>query len=250
MAQWSKLLKTLGFTDSESKIYLISLEMGPSSVQDIAKKANVSRVTTYAVIESLTTHGIMSSVQKGKKTLYTAESPERLVSYMHSRIKDMEVTLREVETAINDLKLLQRGEKPVVKMFEGPEALQAIHSDILSTAGIEKDGILEVANINAIRRIFSLEDMRPFREQLDKRKIRSKGMIISNETYTPRAGNEVRLLPPKDFQFTGHLTVYGNKVAFATFEGKHIGVVIESAVISQTMRDIFKLAWTSRQFPE
>ncbi|HEX9113717.1 MAG TPA: helix-turn-helix domain-containing protein, partial [Nitrospirota bacterium] len=64
MLQWNTLLRSLGFTDSESKIYLISLEMGPSSVQDIAKKADVSRVTTYAVIESLAKHGLMSTLEK------------------------------------------------------------------------------------------------------------------------------------------------------------------------------------------
>ena len=46
MTQWNNLLKTLGFTESEAKIYLISLEMGPASVQDLARKAKVSRVTT------------------------------------------------------------------------------------------------------------------------------------------------------------------------------------------------------------
>ena len=100
MMQWNTLLKSLGFTDSEARIYLLSLETGPSSVQDLAKKAKVSRVTTYAVIESLKKHGLMSSVEKGKKTLYTAENPERLVSYVQSRMQVMQNTLREVESAI------------------------------------------------------------------------------------------------------------------------------------------------------
>src|SRR5438552_3905136 len=70
MVHWEKLLRSLGFTESEAKIYLLSLEMGATPVQDLAKKAKVSRVTTYTVIESLMADGLMSTVQKGKKNLY------------------------------------------------------------------------------------------------------------------------------------------------------------------------------------
>ncbi len=53
MSRWEKLLKTLGFTDSESRVYLVSLEMGEATVQDLAKKADISRVTAYAVIDMI-----------------------------------------------------------------------------------------------------------------------------------------------------------------------------------------------------
>ena len=82
MAQWEKLLRSLGFNESEAKLYLVSLEMGPSPVQDIAKKAKVSRVTAYAAIEKLNEFGLMSTAQRNKKHLYAAESPERLVSFV------------------------------------------------------------------------------------------------------------------------------------------------------------------------
>jgi sugar-specific transcriptional regulator TrmB len=239
MLQWNTLLKTLGFTDSESKIYLISLEMGPSSVQDIAKKANVSRVTTYAVIESLAKHGLMSTTEKGKKTLYSAESPERLVSFVNNRMKEMENTLREVQSSINELKLIQHGDKPVVKMFEGKEGFKAIQDDILKTA---PDTILEMSNFDSMRQHFKREELTPFVENLDKKNIKAEAIIASTIPFMKRALTNIHNISIEDHPFFGNITVYANKVALSSFQGKNITVLIESEIIAQTMREMFHLA--------
>lgn len=237
MAQWTKLLKTLGFTDSESKIYLISLEMGASSVQDIAKQADVSRVTTYAVIESLTKHGLMSSVQKGKKTYYTAESPERLVSYVQNRMKNMEATLKEVEVAINDLKLMQGGEKPIVKLFEGPEALKAIHDDVILSKPTTVD---EFYNADEIMSLYDADELNTFKEKLAKLNPKIRGFILTNQDPKGFGKNvSITKLSKDKHNFDGDVLVYGNKIALSTFKGRHISVLIESKVLADTMRAMF-----------
>ncbi|MFA4954795.1 MAG: helix-turn-helix domain-containing protein [Patescibacteria group bacterium] len=248
MTQWNTLLKTLGFTDSEAKIYIISLEMGPSSVQDIARRAKVSRVTTYAVIESLAAQGLMSSVQKGKKTVYAAESPERLVSFVQSRIKDMESTLKEVEVGIGDLRLLQRGEKPVVKIFEGVEGIRAILDDMVAS---NCKIVYEFANVDAIEKVFPLfEGIKNIRQEIKRRKIPAQAIYLSKGDITPRPHADIHMLPRGVFNFTGDITVYQNKVAMFTFSGKLISVLIESEELAQTLKEFFHLALTSKQLKE
>ncbi len=239
MMQWNTLLKSLGFTDNEAKIYLLSLETGPSAVQDLAKKAKVSRVTTYAVIETLSERGLMSNVQKGKKTLYAAESPERLVSFVRTRVMQMETTLREVESLIGDLKLLQHGEKPIVKMFEGTEGLKAIHDDILHT---NPNVILEMSNIDALLALFSREEFIPYQKELERRKIKTENILLYSKPLTSRAGAKDRQLPAGEFSFFGDITIYKNKIALTTLRGKNISVLIENEIIAQTMRELFRLA--------
>ncbi len=237
--QWNALLKTLGFSDSEAKIYLLTLEMGPSTVQDIARKAGVSRVTTYAAIESLSERGLVSSVQKGKKKLFAAESPERLVSFVHSRVKQMESTLHDVESLIGDLKLLQRGEKPVVKLFEGKEGLKAIQDDILQT---NPRVIFEMSNHDALYSLFSKDDFAPYRKELEKRHIHSEGIGIYSHPLVSRPDVKVQQVSEKEFPFFGNVTIYDDKVALTTFHGKNISVLIENAVIGQTLKALFRLA--------
>lgn len=243
MAQWEKLLNTLGFTDSEAKIYLTSLEMGPASVQDIAKRGRVSRVTTYAVIESLAARSLMSSVDKGKKKLFVAESPERLVSFVHGRVKEMEATLHEIQESLHDLKLLQRGEKPVVKLFEGPEALKAIQDDVVQTRPKQ---IEEFGNSDEIRKLYPRESRADYYKEITRFKPKIRVIYRTSETPGTRQREypiEEVILPESKFQFFGDVLVYSNKVAFSTFRGKQISVLIESIELADTMRAFFDFAW-------
>lgn len=223
--------------------------MGPASVQDIAKKARVSRVTTYAVIESLAAQALMSSVEKGKKKMYVSEAPERLVSFVHNRVRSMQATLQEIESSLQELKLIQRGEKPIVRLFEGAEGIRAIQDDMLKTS---PDVIFEMGNLDAIRSVFQHDELKPFKEELDRRKIRTQAIYLTpkNVSHIPRESSTARFLPNDEFSFDGDVTVYDNKVALMTFRGKVIGVLIESVELAQTMKEIFHLAWHCAIFPE
>jgi len=47
------LLESVGLMPSESKVYLASLELGPSPVQTIAQKSGISRTAAYDAISQL-----------------------------------------------------------------------------------------------------------------------------------------------------------------------------------------------------
>ena len=205
-------------------------------------------MTAYTLIEGLMKEGLMSTLLRGKKKMYAAESPDRLVSFMQARMKTMEGTLKEVEHSVSQLKLIERGEKPIVKMFEGEEGIRAILSDILQQ---NNQTIVEIGNIDAIRNLFPSDLLKPFKEELDKRSITTQAIYaISKEILTPRKSTKVKFFTEKEASFFGDVTVYGDKVAFMTFRGKIIGVVIESEEIARTMKEIFKLAWTSSKLNE
>jgi sugar-specific transcriptional regulator TrmB len=243
MLNWKNLLKTLGFTDSEGRIYLTSLELGPSSVQDIAKKVEVSRMTTYTVIESLTEKGLMSSVQRGKKTFYMAEAPEKLVNFLQKRMQRMGETLKEVETAVKDLKLIQHGDKPLVKMFEGHEALKVIQEDLLDTSTTYID---EFVNVDDILNLYSFEDeLTPFYSKLSKKNIKQRRSILLKKNVEKTFRDEKLekvFLDKEKYNFHGGVIVYGKKVAFSTFKGKQISVLIESEELAKTIKAFFDFA--------
>lgn len=246
MLNWEQLFKSMGFSESAAKVYMSALELGPSPVQNIARKIGLSRMTCYTVIETLIKEGLMSTMKRGKKTLYTAESPERLHSFMQSRVKLMEGTLKELEHEINTLKLLQRGEKPVVKMFEGIEGIRAIADDILQT---NPEIINEFGNLDAVHKIYTAEELLPLREALDAKKIIAHSILGMEEVaFKKRGSSKVKILKGKEgTSFSGDISVYENKIALMALRGKLIGVLIESEEIANTMRALFKLAWENEK---
>ena len=84
-------LKNIGLSDNEAKVYLAMLELGPSSVVDIARKAEINRPTAYVQIEFLKKRGLVSTQTKGKKQLYIAESPEHLGGLLDSQLHEISI---------------------------------------------------------------------------------------------------------------------------------------------------------------
>lgn len=245
---WKQLLKALGLSESEAQVYLASLEVGPASVQDLAKQARVSRVTAYAVIEHLASRGLMSSVEKGKKRLFSVESPERLVAVMQARLQDMKSTLHEVEESLHELKLVQRGAKPVVKMFEGEDAFKAVFDDFAAT---RPDALDEFGNYEMIREHVSSDDfvkgVFPHLRQAKRRVI----MATSNKKESRVDKGNTLFVSAKQHACHGDVLIYGkNKVALSSLVGKPISVIIESEPIAEMMRSLFSMAWKHAQSEE
>ncbi|HEU0050855.1 MAG TPA: helix-turn-helix domain-containing protein, partial [Patescibacteria group bacterium] len=72
-------LMECGLTRKEADVYLALLELGPTGAQEIGKRADVNRTTTYLCLEMLKRRGLVSHFDEAKKLCFSAESPERLV---------------------------------------------------------------------------------------------------------------------------------------------------------------------------
>lgn len=246
MPDYKSLLRSIGLNDSEAAVYLASLETGPAQPQLLVKKSGFSRPATYLAIEQLVRKGLMSSVQKGKRYLYSAEPPERLVHFGRTRIEDMNVKIGEVESVIDNLRLLQKGERPTVKFFEGPEGLKAILRDLVAS---KPESTEEIANIDALYRVFTGKELQEAQKILDKSKAKGRA-LLSGKVSSVRENIEAKLLP-KELEFDGDLLVYGDKVAMVSYTDRIMGVVVENPAMAQTYRVLFELAWRgAKDIPE
>lgn len=87
---YEQSLKNLDLSEKEAVVYLASLELGSSTIQEIAKKSQISRSTAYEVIESLIKKGLMSSLTKGKKKYFSAAAPETLTTLIDIKERELE----------------------------------------------------------------------------------------------------------------------------------------------------------------
>ncbi|MBI5654945.1 hypothetical protein HZC53_04835 [Candidatus Uhrbacteria bacterium] len=247
MSDFKSLLRSIGLNESEVEVYLAALEGGPAQAQMLVKKSGFSRPATYLAIEQLMQKGLMSSVKFGKRYQYAAEPPERLVNYGKSQVNNLSTKVGEIEHGLDDLRLMQHGERPSVKFYEGVEGLKAILQDL---ADSKPESTLEIANMEAVRGVFTTEELQAVQRILVK--IKAKGRaLLSGKVNSIRPGVEARLLPKDEFGFYGDILVYGDKVAMVSFKGKMVGAVIENPVLAQTQRALFELAWRgAREYPE
>lgn len=239
MFHWNQLLKNLGLSENESLLYLTSLENGQKTVQELSELTKLSRVTIYALIESLKNQGLVTSVEKGKKTLFTAEPPQRLLNFGEQRLQEMKATVSEMKAGLDELDLKARGEKPSVKLFEGDESMKALTEDIIESKPKE---LYEFEDLDAFRSLPESKNYKDLNKKLEKMKTKTT-LIYRIKEILPKKFNEnekVYAIKSLD-DFHGSILTYSNKVALSVYKNKQMVVLIESQELADTIKKIFDI---------
>lgn len=234
-----KLFSSLGLSSAETRVYLASLELGPTSVQDIAKKAKVSRTAAYQAIESLQKQGLFSTFERGKKKFFAAEDPEAAVSAFKQRMSRMEEELATLQRALPELKLMVGGERPTVRFYEGNDAVFALFGDIGKAGPKTVD---EVSNLDDVYTFLDPKVLQESRKVFDPKQTKIR-LLHRGALRNKTPGGEYCELLPELGDFHGDIIIYGDRVAFFAFVGKTVCVIIESQPFADTAHTLFEAAW-------
>ena len=127
-------LRKLGLTEKEVKVYLAGLELGPDSVQNIAKKAQFSRPTTYEIVKKLEEKRLFVERGKKGKRVFTAQSPERILGILRTQKREIEEKEREFVRIIAALEAKYSKEKEGITIFKGKEGFKMLEEIISFTS--------------------------------------------------------------------------------------------------------------------
>lgn len=241
-------LVNLGLSEKEADVYLALLELSPAPVQDVAEKAGVNRTTTYLLVDVLAKRGIVSSTMSGKKQLYVAEPPERLVTLLRLQRQELEEKERELMRTIPLLNAVYdtKGDKPRIQYFEGPESVAQVREILLAAEG-------ECLQIVPLDESEAAEDLLRHRPdhfaRLEKQRMPIKGLMVMKDpdpSKVPVVPNaEMRVISAAEFPIRAEITVRGDVVLLSNYRPKLLSIVITSRHFADTFRTLFNLAWKS-----
>src|SRR3989338_7016281 len=119
-------LKTIGLTENEANTYLAAISLGPTTIQNIAKVADIKRTTVYSVIDSLKQKGLMREELKGWKKFFVAENPDKL-EYIVEKMKD------EIQNVLPEFNALYnfKSSGAFIKYYEGVEAVKSVYDGLI-----------------------------------------------------------------------------------------------------------------------
>jgi HTH-type transcriptional regulator, sugar sensing transcriptional regulator len=239
MASLSDSLAELGLSAQESATYLAALELGFSSISDIAKKASIKRPTAYYIIEELIRKNLISRAPKGKRVFYLAERPQNLLHNIR----------RQEERLVNlmpELEALQKSahNRPNIRFFEGKEGICAIYNEIFNT----HNKMLAIGSLERIMTVITPEENTGFFNMLRNQggKIRDllddskEARAYIKSAYRKGLGPAKYL--PKDFKFGTDMLIAGDKISLVSYSAM-VGLLIDNAEIAQTQRQTFEFMW-------
>lgn len=241
-----KQLIEFGLSEKEAQVYLATLELEVATVNEIAKKADVKRSSTYVVLESLKKKGFVGISDDKKVQNYVASSPDLLLHEAENRAKKSEEVKNKINNILSELKALHRGTKhrPKVKVFEGKQGLINAFEDTLNN----KEKVFRVASsVENIVKI--LPDYFPeYVKRRVKLGIKMYGIHPRDEIarklikIIPKT-DRIALIPIEKYKFPADIAIYDNKIGFMSSEGGGFAIGIESKELADIMKSLFDMAY-------
>ena len=132
-----EILKSVGLTGGESKVYSALISLGTSTVGPIVEYSVVSASKVYQILDKLMVKGLISMTVQQKKRMYTALSPDKLIEFLDEEKKRIENNKEKVQgilPALNRLRGEHRESLPVVEITEGRMGFRQFHDEIIESA--------------------------------------------------------------------------------------------------------------------
>lgn len=247
---FEKYLTGIGFGEKEVKVYISALELGEASVLQIAKKSRINRTTTYPILSALKDKGLVSVVNKGKKQLFFAESPEKISVFVDARIRELESRKNDLPELVKELKVFEnrRQNKPVVRFYEGDESLDTMLEEFVP----EDEKVVDPDNDQNKMYISYSRDMQETlvseKRRDYRRQIRDKTGVKSVYLYTKDKGELISdtlreriKVDKKKYPFLAHIAVFKDRIRLISYT-KKMGILIFDAEIAETLRSLMRLA--------
>jgi len=239
-----QILKQLGFSEKEIKIYLALLKSGPSSVRTLAQTSGINRGTTYDILKSLKENSLVSFYHKDTKQFFVAEDPSALHKNLEHRIDNLEEVRGHLTSAIPELKSLfnAAGDKPVVKYYEGFSGAKTVLSDVLETTELSKEKQYCVFSSDAIRE-YLYKAFPNFTKERIRKKIKVKAVGVGHKGTIAEL-SEKKSLNAKKSSPT-YILIYPGKVAMISINSskKPIALIVEDEALFLTQQQLFDFIW-------
>lgn len=239
------ILKKLGFSDKEIKVYLKLLEYGASSVRSLVDLTGLNRGTIYDILKHLQKLGLVSYYHKETKQKFVAEPADKLSSLLIRKEEELKLAKVKINELIPQLRSMRdkSDSKPATKLYEGKKGVRFILEDVISS--MKEFGKKEYYVYSAKDASDDLKNAYPdFTKNRIKKEIRVKAISLAKGGKLSGL-DERRWLGTNDVSAT-FIIVYANKCAFISRDSQDqpVGVIIENKMIYETQKIIFLRLWT------
>lgn len=235
-------IKSLGLSDKEARVYIMILEHGPSSPQEISHISGLKRPTVYVILGELMKQGIASFIPYSKKKMYRVISPDELFEKVENKIKAVKEKLPEIKS-------LQKSEleKPYTLFFDGVEGIKQIMDYKLEE--IQNDEVLHFMSTTSKKTIDLFEGFKEYNKELRDKNISVRGITPSDpilKTYRKEDkefGRQVKEVNLQEYKSNVSIEMGKTWVKIVDLYNLQ-GIIIQNETITKALKQIFEMVYS------
>lgn len=255
MKHIADFLKNLGFSPVEAKIYIRLLELGQSSITELAHSLQMNRVTAHFNIQNLIEKGLITHVKQGRQRELSAQPPETL-QYI---IEKKERQIRRLEEEFTGILPIMHKLMPStphthrnfdVKFFQGENGVRAIYREVLKSHELRS-----YVNISSIFEVFP-ENPQLFPEAVSRRHLKMWEIIEDSS----RSREYIKTVDPKRYFYkffpsdwnvsVFDYMIFEGKIAMIAGKQELNGILIVNDDMYQNAKALFEMLWNLLPSPK
>lgn len=126
------ILRDLGFSEGEIKVYFALFELGETMVGPISKKSGVTHAKVYPILDKLIKKGLVSHVIKEGRKYFSATNPNSLLEFVSNKVRLLNEEKIKLKKLIPDLLKKQKEEEKIQysRVFEGFRGLRSLFYEL------------------------------------------------------------------------------------------------------------------------
>lgn len=243
MNDLSMIIKNAGLSEKGAKVYMAALELGESSIQDLARASKVKRTSIYYVINELLSENALYTTERNKKTYYLPCPPRELLRSLRDRVTDFENHLEEIESRHHAV-----FKKPLIYFLYGPSGFKKAWDTFFESGDKEYCIITNgenftqfvspkyiVDNIIAKKKKLGIKSRQIISDSPYARKVVAKDQVEGRQSRIMELGN--------DLPFT---EIIGKKIVITISPRFYNTIfVVENEAFAETRLKIFNALWKS-----
>lgn len=234
-----EILKDLGLSPSEIKIYLSLLELGSAKAGEIIKASGLQNSVVHSTLGHLVEKGLASFVLDHKVKIYSSTSPKNLLRWIDEKKERFQAILPSLIAKQSEK------EKQEAEVFEGPRGFRSMCYNFIE--GVEPGtDYLIFAFVSAMedqdREIYSF--YKEFTNDRLRRGLEIKGIApITRKALFKELKFDLTQWLFVDFPTLENVSVCGNKIIMTPWQYKPVSFMITSKQLADNYRDYFFSIW-------
>lgn len=247
----TEILKEIGLTDSETRVYLALLELGDITRGEIVNKSGISGSKVYEILDKLQNKGLASIYIKNKVKHFKPTNPKQILGYLEDKKQQISKTEKEAKSILPKLLALYASskEEQEVQLISGLKGLEIIFKEqvellnkgdtcfvIGGTKGVDEE---------VVQAFF--EKVHVWREQ---KGIKTKMLFNSRQKESTEklySSNKYPATKTKYIQHTSPvaINIYRDRTVIIIFNKKINSIYIKSRDVANSFIEYFNLLWSS-----
>ena len=246
-------LKELGFSPSETKVYIALTQLGESVASTVAKKAGLPRTTAISLLQKLRDQKYISTHAYHGTTYYWIESPKMIEKAFLNRAE----IAHDLNGMLSDLYRVE-ADFPHAEVYDTQAAIKSFIEKTL--IGLEKHSVvstIDTPGAGNYTKIYS-EDFGKTLLGLKRKSGILTRTLVPAGYYDKISPEKLRLQPIEIREMPEHITDFRASVwiigdALVLFSGAYpFIVVVRHRIISESFRGIYEFLWSisTERYPD